>query len=959
MKKITLLLGLMLMAFSYQANAQITVGSGTGTQSNVPIVSCYGYTYSQQLYLQPEINSSGNITSVAFYVSSVPTTNDESTDWTISMGHSTKTEFADTADWEEASGLTEVYTGTVAYPEAGNWMTITFDTPFAYNNTDNLIVAIDENQTGYDCTINWQKTDTAENRSIYYRNDSTNPDPASPPSATGIGAYYANTIFGGLTASLPPNCDAVLTAPVDGEMNAGLNAGLAWSAATGSPDGYKVTLGTSTGATDIADAVDVGTDLTYAVTLMAGTTYFATITPYNANGDATGCTEVSFTAVDVPECPVVTGTPDAACGNFDSNLSWVAIAAADSYTVSVGTSAGATDIADNVDVGSALTYDFVSSAATTYYYTVNAVNTAGTSSGCIEGSFTTFANGCYCDSMPSSNDATGIGSLQVGTTDFTSGGDLTYEDFTGTAVDLGQGISANVMIGFETGYTYNTNIWIDLNDDLIFDDATELFYSGESAAANPSTLDASFMMPATATLGTHRMRIGTADSGQATPNSCYSGSYGVTMDVDVNIIAVSCTPPTGTATLVTDCDNAQFSVDVDVTGLGDGTSQINDGTTTYAANALGIVTVGPYADGTSIALVIENGTDATCDLDLGTFTNTCPIAGQLCSSAIDITSIPYTTTDNTANYFDDYENGSSPCSAYYMSGDDVFYSYSPIITQTYRVSLTGIDASYSGLHIWDGCIDGATAPACVGFLGSSNTVDRIIDVELAAGTTYYIAISTWAAPQSVGYTLNIDVAPPANDECAGAEALTLDLEITADNTGATDSSIAADCFTGTISDLWYSFVATSTTEAYIATTAVQYGVYSDCAGTEVMGCNTSPITGLVDGDTYYIRINDDGATVGPESFTLEVSDTEILSVSDFSVRSLFTYYPNPVNNTLTLNAQKAITNVAVFNMLGQEVIKSAPNAVSKAIDMSNLKSGAYFVKVTVGTTVETIRVIKN
>jgi len=84
-----------------------------------------------------------------------------------------------------------------------------------------------------------------------------------------------------------------------------------------------------------------------------------------------------------------------------------------------------------------------------------------------------------------------------------------------------------------------------------------------------------------------------------------------------------------------------------------------------------------------------------------------------------------------------------------------------------------------------------------------------------------------------------------------------------------------------------------------------------------------------------------------------------LSTVDVETSALFTYYPNPVNNTLTLNAQKEISNVAVFNMLGQQVIRTAPNAVSNVVDMSNLQSGAYFVQVTIGQAIETVRVIKD
>jgi hypothetical protein len=84
-----------------------------------------------------------------------------------------------------------------------------------------------------------------------------------------------------------------------------------------------------------------------------------------------------------------------------------------------------------------------------------------------------------------------------------------------------------------------------------------------------------------------------------------------------------------------------------------------------------------------------------------------------------------------------------------------------------------------------------------------------------------------------------------------------------------------------------------------------------------------------------------------------------LSTVDFDNSSSFTYYPNPVKSTLTLNAKQAISNVVVFNMLGQEMIRTAPNTVSNDVDMANLQSGAYFVQVTIGALVETIRVIKN
>ncbi|WP_369995747.1 fibronectin type III domain-containing protein [Winogradskyella sp.] len=83
-----------------------------------------------------------------------------------------------------------------------------------------------------------------------------------------------------------------------------------------------------------------------------------------------------------------------------------------------------------------------------------------------------------------------------------------------------------------------------------------------------------------------------------------------------------------------------------------------------------------------------------------------------------------------------------------------------------------------------------------------------------------------------------------------------------------------------------------------------------------------------------------------------------LSVDDIENNASFSYYPNPVKNTLSLNAQNTIENVVMYNMLGQEVLRANPNAMDSELDMSNLQDGTYFVKVTIGNVAKTIRVIK-
>lgn len=190
----------------FSQTIDVQIGTQTGTGSELPITSCWGYSYTQQIYLASDLIASGiqgsaEITSLRFYYASGATSN--STGWTVYLGNTAKTAFTSTTDWESLANLSQVYTGTVTYPATGNWMQIDFETPFIWDGTSNLIVAVDENQSGFNCTINWQKSDLGSNRGIYYRNDSTNPDPASPPTANGR-VNYVNNIQ--LVATFPEPC---------------------------------------------------------------------------------------------------------------------------------------------------------------------------------------------------------------------------------------------------------------------------------------------------------------------------------------------------------------------------------------------------------------------------------------------------------------------------------------------------------------------------------------------------------------------------------------------------------------------------------------------------------------------------------------------------------------------------------------------------------------------------------
>lgn len=104
----------------------------------------------------------------------------------------------------------------------------------------------------------------------------------------------------------PPDC-TTFTAPTNASTTFAANGTLTW-APSSSAAGYKLYIGTTAGATDVLNGTVV-TGTSYQVSLTPFTMYYAKVVAYNAIGDATGCTEISFTTANVEYCsPTAFGT---------------------------------------------------------------------------------------------------------------------------------------------------------------------------------------------------------------------------------------------------------------------------------------------------------------------------------------------------------------------------------------------------------------------------------------------------------------------------------------------------------------------------------------------------------------------------------------------------------------------------------------------------------------------------
>ncbi|MEC4003791.1 GEVED domain-containing protein [Flavobacterium sp. SUN052] len=223
--------------------------------------------------------------------------------------------------------------------------------------------------------------------------------------------------------------------------------------------------------------------------------------------------------------------------------------------------------------------------------------------------------------------------------------------------------------------------------------------------------------------------------------------------------------------------------------------------------------------------------------------------------------------------------------------------------------------------------------------------------------------------------------PPANDDCSGSVALTAggvfnDYPQVGTNFGATSSTGVADpiCSSYLGGDVWFSVVVPASGSITFETNSDGTSAVTDtgieafsgtCGALTSLDCDDDSgtnffsllsLTSLTPGSTIYLRVFDyDNAEFG--TFQVSAYDPS-LGTNSFN-STTFNYYPNPVKDVLNLNYSETISKVQVINLLGQEVSIKNINATQGQVDMSQLPSGTYLVKVTAeNNEVKTIKVIK-
>jgi len=322
--------------------------------------------------------------------------------------------------------------------------------------------------------------------------------------------------------------------------------------------------------------------------------------------------------------------------------------------------------------------------------------------------------------------------------------------------------------------------------------------------------------------------------------------------------------------------------------------------------------------------------------------------------------------------------GASFCSSNTKANEDVWYKF--IATNTsHKIELLNIAGSETDLYhmVYDGGV-GGTCPTTEAPIHctTSNSSEQ---TDLAIGNTYFVRIFTDSTVPGANTTFNVCVGTtptvaPDNDDCANAEAIgsfpfngMYDATASTNNAGFINSSGCIPMNDG----VWYTIMGnggditvTVTPTAWDAGIVVYEG---NCGALSCVEDTNVGGSGIVEALTfnsiastvYYINIAYPSGSVNqPEGvFDLAVT-TSTLSIDEIVAKGFY-YYPNPVQNVLKMSAKESIDQISIFSLMGREIKRADNSDLNAEIDMSNLAQGTYFVRVVVGDSSGSFKVIKN
>lgn len=184
------------------------------------------------------------------------------------------------------------------------------------------------------------------------------------------------------------------------------------------------------------------------------------------------------------------------------------------------------------------TFDDINiSSSTTYYYRVRASNSNIYTNIKSVTSGTIILNYCTPSYVYNCSDSDGFNSFIVNGSTMSNGSGCSsagYGVFTTPVLNVTPGLSYNFSgTLLSTIYNEHISIWIDINNNGVFDSSEKLFTTTTSLN---TSFSGSFTIPANISLGNHRLRLRCRFNSPC-DDPCISYSYGETEDYFINVIA--------------------------------------------------------------------------------------------------------------------------------------------------------------------------------------------------------------------------------------------------------------------------------------------------------------------------------------------------------------------------------------------------------------------------------------
>ncbi|WP_310990956.1 GEVED domain-containing protein [Aequorivita marina] len=534
---------------------------------------------------------------------------------------------------------------------------------------------------------------------------------------------------------------------------------------------------------------------------------------------------------------------------------------------------------------------------------------------------------------------------------------------------------------------------------------------------------ADITVPSGALEGPTRMRVVKKFGSTYPVDSCTGTSWGQAEDYTVNVSASGCTAPEMSAYASDDvgepiqgCIEAGGEYYVYVTlsgGSGNDTYNVTaNNNDPVVVDADSSEVLGPFTVGTDVSLtavgVQDDGCSVSASVDSPEICEPTGPDNDDCSGAIALScddSVAGTTVGAT-------ESGLESPTCATGSLEDVFYSLDVTAGTEYTITVQGADydavlAIYSGecaTLVEIDCADNGFSAGDEETITFTATADETILVR-----TYDWSVSAGSFTISVTCEQPLPCDDPFNDDAANSDVYISNIDIAGIGIDAGNPDFDFTYTSNSMSPDGYKVVTNPTVTVYPGLQGAYtvssgpagnsdqyyYSVWIDfnqdgCfdSGEQIIwsndviwgggvpngepGVTEVPMAweGIAPG-TYQARIrnsmidhplaegNGDGEAI---DFTVDViteADAERLLGIGSQVFSSFTFYPNPVEDQLSLKANTPIEQVEVYNLVGQIVIQEQPNALESNLATDQLQTGVYLMKVTIDGNQKTFRVVKN